>query len=160
MQFRTFALITAGLTLAACGGEKKPEAAAPAKAPAAAAAPAGNPAPITGQTKVVQMVGDASGANKFEPATITIKQGDGIRFDAISGGPHNVSIDGATLAADAKAALINNMPSQDMGELSSKLINNGENYIVSFANVPPGTYTISCTPHMANNMKMTVTVTK
>jgi plastocyanin len=160
MQFRTFALLSAGLTVAACGGGDKKAAAPPASTTPAAAAPAGNPAPITGGIKVVQMIGDATGMSKFEPATITIKEGDGIRFDAISGGPHNIAFDPATLSPEAKAALAANMPSQDLGELSGKLVNNGENYTISFANVPPGTYVASCTPHAANNMKMTITVTK
>jgi plastocyanin len=160
MQFRTFAVVAAGVTMVACGGgDKKPEAAPAGGAPPAAAAAAA-PAPITGTLHVVQMVGDATGMAKFDPPTISIKEGDGIRFDAISGGPHNISFDPATLSPEAKAALTANMPSQDLGELSGKLINNGESYTISFANVPPGTYTANCTPHMANNMKMTITVTK
>ena len=157
MQLRPFVVLAAGLALGACGGEKKTE--TPPANPAPAAAPAGNGAPITGATKIVQMVGDATGS-RFDPATITIKVGDGIRFDAISGGPHNVSFDAAALSPEAKAALVANMPSQDMGELSSKLIADKESYTISFANVPPGTYAINCTPHMALQMKMTVIVQK
>jgi len=157
MQFRPFVVLAAGLALGACGGEKKPE--TPPANPAPAAAPAGNPAPITGKTTVVNMVGDATGS-RFEPATVTLKAGDGIRFDAISGGPHNVSFDVASLSPEAKTALVANMPSQDMGELSSKLIADKESLTISFANVPPGTYTVNCTPHMALQMKMTVTVQK
>ena len=157
MQFRPFVVLAAGLALGACGGEKKPE--TPPANPAPAAAPAGNPAPITGKTTVVNMVGDATGS-RFEPATVTLKAGDGIRFDAISGGPHNVSFDVASLSPEAKTALVANMPSQDMGELSNKLIADKESLTISFANVPPGTYTVNCTPHMALQMKMTVTVQK
>jgi plastocyanin len=45
-----------------------------------------------------------------------------------------------------------------MGELQSKMLNNGESLTISFANVPPGTYDIVCTPHLAMNMKMKVIV--
>jgi len=159
MQLRKFAVLSAGIALVACGGgDKKPEA-APANAAPAAAAPASNGAPITGKTVPVSMVGDGNGY-RFEPNTVTIKPGDGIRFDAVSGGPHNVAIDATSLSPEAKTALVANMPSQDMGELSSKLLPDKESLTISFANVPPGTYSISCTPHMANQMKMTVVVQK
>ena len=36
------------------------------------------------------MIGDAKGY-RFEPADITIKQGDAIKFIMVSGGPHNVA---------------------------------------------------------------------
>lgn len=158
MQLRPFVVLAAGLALGACSGEGKKETPPPNPAPAAAA-PAGNAAPITGATKVVQMVGDATGS-RFDPQTVTIKPGDGIRFEAISGGPHNVAFETASLSPEAKTALVANMPSQDMGELSSKLIADKESYTISFANVPPGTYAITCTPHMALQMKMTVIVQK
>jgi plastocyanin len=104
------------------------------------------------------MVGDANGA-RFEPATLTIKAGDGIRFDVVSLPPHNVAFDPAKVPEPAKAVLKTNMPDQTMGELSGKLLNNiGESYTLSFANVPPGTYEIICTPHLAMGMKMNVTV--
>ena len=157
MQLRQFVVLAAGFALAACGGEKKPE--TPPANPAPAAAPTGTAAPITGATKVVQMVGDATGS-RFEPASITIKAGDGIRFEAMTGGPHNVAFDVTALSPEAKAALVANMPSQDMGELSSKLIADKESLTISFANVPPGTYAVNCTPHMALQMKMTVIVQK
>ena len=54
--------------------------------------------------------------------------------------------------------LIANMPNQDLGELSGKLLQTGESYTISFANVPPGTYEAICTPHLATGMKMKITV--
>src|SRR5438105_13845293 len=77
-------------------------------------------APITGTTKTVNMVGDAKGY-RFEPANITVKQGDGIKFVVLSGGPHNVAFDPATLPPDVKPQLDANMGSDKMGELSSAL---------------------------------------
>jgi plastocyanin len=156
MRFSKLA-VAAAVLIAACGekaAETTPE--TPATTPPAAAATAG--APITGTTVVVQMVGDANGA-RFEPASVTLKPGDGIRFDLVSLPPHNVAFDPAVVPEPAKAALKANMPDQELGELSSRLMNNiGESYTLSFANVPAGTYEILCTPHLAMGMKMKVTV--
>ncbi|WP_337170133.1 plastocyanin/azurin family copper-binding protein [Gemmatimonas aurantiaca] len=163
MRFLGFAVVTgAAIMLGACGGGDK--ATADSAASAAAAAPAAEApaapaaaAPITGTTHNVNMVGDEKGY-RFEPAEITIKAGDGITFHMVSGGPHNVAFDPATLPAAAKAALLANMPEQ-AGELSGKmLLNAGESYTISFAGVPAGTYDFNCTPHLAMNMKGKVTV--
>ena len=72
------------------------------------------PLPATGKTHEVKMTGDATGY-KFEPANITVKQGDAIKFIMVSGGPHNVAFQNVTDAA-AKAQLDANMPGQKMGE--------------------------------------------
>jgi len=115
-------------------------------------------AAITGTTKTVNMVGDAKGY-RFEPANITVKQGDGIKFVVVSGGPHNVAFDPATIPADVKSQLDANMGTDKMGELSSNMkMNPGESVTVSFANIKPGQYPFHCTPHLALGMKGTITV--
>jgi plastocyanin len=168
MRFLGFAVVTgAAVLLGACGGGDKAAttdtAAAPAEAPAAAPAaeaPAAAPgamAPITGTTHEVKMYGDAKGY-RFEPAELTIKAGDGIKFVFANGGPHNVAFDPATVPAAGKAQLDANMP-EKIGELSGKmLLAEGESYTISFAGVAPGTYDFNCTPHLAMNMKGKVTV--
>jgi plastocyanin len=76
----------------------------------------------------------------------------------VNGGPHNIAFDPATIPADSKDQLNANMP-QAMSELSSPmLMNPNEAYTISFANVKPGKYPFHCTPHLAMNMKGTVTV--
>ena len=165
MRFLGFAVVTgAAIVLGACGGGEKaatdtaaaPAAEAPAAAPAEAPA-AGAMAPITGTTHEVKMIGDATGY-KFEPADITIKAGDGIKFIMVSGGPHNVAFDPATLPAAAKTQLMANMPEQ-AGELSGKMmLNANEEYTISFGGVPAGEYAYYCTPHLAMNMKGVITV--
>ena len=46
-----------------------------------------------------------------------------------------------------------------MGQLIGPLLMNaGETYTVSFAGVPAGTYKYFCTPHLAMNMRGTITV--
>ena len=184
MRFHGIALLASATILGACGGEKQPaadssaaatNAATPAATPAtdsasaaagAAAAPAtsapaagaATAAPATGTTHEVKMIGDATGY-KFDPATITVKQGDAIKFVMVSGGPHNVAFQNVTDAA-AKAQLDANMQGAKMGELSSPmLMQPNEAYTVSFANVPAGKYDFICTPHAAMNMKGAITVT-
>lgn len=167
MRFLGLAVVTgAAIVLGACGGGDKaksdtaaaaaPAAAAPAPAAAAPAA-AGAMAPITGTTVEVKMIGDGTGY-KFEPADITIKAGDGVKFVMVSGGPHNVAFDPAAVPAAVKAQLSANMPEQ-IGELSGKmLLTAGESYTISFAGIAPGTYDFHCTPHLAMNMKGKITV--
>ena len=159
MRFLGFAVVTgAAIVLGACGGGDKT--AADSAAPAvdtAAAAPAAAPTagamnPITGTTHEVKMIGDGQGY-RFDPAEITAKAGDGIKFVFVSGGPHNVSFDPATVPAPFKAIMMGNMPEQ-AGELSGKmLLNAGDSYTISLGGVAPGTYDFNCTPHLAMNMK-------
>ena len=142
--FGTVVAVGAAIAMSACGGEN----AAPA---------AGAMAPITGTTHEVKMVGDGTGY-RFEPADITVKAGDGIKFVFVSGGPHNVAFDAATIAPAAKTVLAANMPEQQ-GELAGKMmLAAGESYTVSFAGMPAGTYDYYCTPHLAMGMKGKVTV--
>jgi plastocyanin len=152
MRFLGFAVVTgAAILLGACGGGDK------AATDTAAAPAAGAMAPITGTTHTVNMVGDGQGY-RFEPAEIAIAAGDGIKFVMVSGGPHNVAFDPATLSPEAKTALMANMPEQ-AGELSGKMmLNANEEYTISFAGVPAGTYDFHCTPHLAMNMKGKITI--
>lgn len=173
MRFHGLALAASAIFLGACAGGDKGNAAdtvgvgvdTSAVAPAAPAAPTaatpatgGTMAPITGKTHEVKMVGDAKGY-RFEPAEITVKAGDGIKFTTVSGGPHNVAFDPATIPADSKAQLDANMGPDKMGELSSALkMNAGESVTISFGNIKPGAYPFHCTPHLAMGMKGVVTV--
>ena len=167
MRFLGFAMtVGAAIVMSACGGGDNANADAGATGMGAttAAAPAAQPAtttgamaPVTGTMHEVKMIGDASGF-KFDPAEITIKQGDGIKWVFVNGGPHNVAFDAATIPAAAKPALMANMPEQ-MGELMGKmLLAEGETYTISFAGVPAGTYDYNCTPHLAMNMRGKITV--
>jgi plastocyanin len=171
MRFYGFAVAVGAIALGACaGGESKPADTTHVAVDTAAASTttttgtstttsgAGTMAPITGKTHEVKMVGDAKGY-RFEPANITVKQGDGIKFVVVSGGPHNVAFDPATIPADVKAQLDANMGTDKMGELSSNMkMNPGESVTVSFGNIKPGQYPYHCVPHLALNMKGVITV--
>jgi len=169
MRFYGLALFAGAAVLGACGGggEKAADttkAAPPAGAPpAAAAAPGAAPTSTvpkvaaTGKTVDIKMIGDDKGY-RFDPADVTIKSGDALRFINVTGGPHNIAFDPETMPADAKAQLDANMDNK-MADLSSPmLMNPNENYVISFGGVKPGKYTFHCTPHLAMNMKGSVTV--
>ena len=153
--------------ITACGGgEKKADtsaAAAPPAAGATSAAPgagaaAGAAMAATGATHEVKMVMDAQGQYKFDPANITVKRGDAIKFTTVSGQPHNVSFWPDSIPANAATQLGANMQNTT-APLTGPLLNNpGESYIVSFAGVPAGVYKMYCTPHLALGMKGAVTV--
>lgn len=166
MRFNVVALAASVTFLMACGGGEKPadtSAAAPtpsvtdtAAAPATGGPAGGAAAAITGKTVEVRMVGDAQGY-RFEPANVTIKAGDAVKWVMVSGAPHNVAF--TDVPADAKAQLVANMPNQESGELSSRMfMNANESLTMSFGKVKPGTYNYNCTPHLAMGMKGTVTV--
>ncbi len=174
MRFYGIALLAGAAALGACGGETKsatdtaaanaaatstatpaiatatPSTATPAAGAVATAAP-------TGATHEVKMIGDATGY-KFDPANITIKSGDQIKWVMVSGGPHNVAFQNVTDPA-VSAQLDANMSGQKMGPLSGPMVMQpNETYTVSFAKIPAGKYDYICTPHAAMNMKGTVTV--
>jgi plastocyanin len=161
-------LLTSAVLLGACGGGgDNANAGATSGATGAVATttpPGGQPAGAaggaqqpTGQTHTVRMVGDAQGY-RFEPANITIKQGDAVKWLMVSGGPHNVAFDPNGIPAGAQTQLSANMANQQ-GPLSSPMMMNAnEEYTVSFAGVPAGAYNYVCTPHLAMNMKGVVTV--
>lgn len=167
MRFLGVALVSGSVILGACSGGAKQDAAPGAATTPAAAAPAAAPAaagtalPITGKTWEVKMVGEGN-SYRFEPADLTIKVGDGIKFTVVSTPPHNVAFDAAQPAlqdAAVKAQLDANMGPGKIGELSSQLLLNvGDAVTISFAGIKPGKYAFNCTPHLAMNMKGTVTV--
>jgi len=164
MRFYGLAVLAGAALLGACGGgEKKADTAAVTPAPTATT-PAATPAAgavakvaATGANHDIKMVGDDKGY-RFEPAELTIKSGDAVTFTMVSGGPHNVAFDPATTPADSKAQLDANMDNK-LSELSSPmLMNPNEKYTISFGGVKPGVYPFHCTPHLAMNMKGTITV--
>jgi plastocyanin len=170
MRFKALALVASAFALVACGGgennadtstattDTAGAMAAPAGGATAGGAAAGTAAqaPITGTTHEVKMIGDDKGY-RFEPADITVKAGDGIKFTMVSGGPHNVAFDQAALGA-AATQIASNMPNTSAPLMGPYLTNPNEAYTISFANVPAGKYEYVCTPHIAMGMKGTITV--
>jgi len=169
MRFNGLVLVAAIAAVGACGGGDKAAtdtssvAAQPAAGsttgaattPAGAGTATGAMSPVTGTWHEVKMLGDDKGY-RFEPTDLTIKSGDGVRWTMVSGGPHNVAFQ--NVSAAARGALAANMPNQISDLSSPMLLNANEKYEVSFAKVPAGKYEYICTPHIATNMRGSVTV--
>ena len=160
---RMAALIGLAAIVSACGsadqqdaGTTQDTAAVAVNTPAAAPGTA-TAAPITGTTHEVRMVGDASGY-RYEPANLTIKAGDGVRFINVNGFPHDITFDPNAIPAAGRAQLTANMPDQ-RAELTSQLfVQPNDTYTISFANAAPGNYPFICTPHSAMGMRGSITV--
>jgi len=152
MRLRALGVLVA-LGALACGGEKKPDqtqSQTPAAQPAAAQ-PAG---PVV----EVKMTGNGSTQAAYVPNTLTIAPGTTVRFINVSGGPHNVAFYGDSIPSGAAAALNAGMANR-MDNLSGPFLTTAnENYDVSFAGAPTGTYKGYCLPHVALGMKLTITV--
>jgi plastocyanin len=173
MRFKGALISLGAIALGACaGGDKNPAdttavkvdttaATSAATTPATTTAATGTLAPITGTTHEIKMIGDAKGF-RFEPAALTIKAGDGVKFKNMGGGPHNVAFDAATVPADVKAQLNANFGADKdpQNDLMSKLtaVTAGDAITVSFAGIKPGTYNIFCMPHKMMGMTAKITV--
>lgn len=162
---RFYALTAASiLILGACAGGDNAGSTTDTAAPAATTTPpagggaqATTGAPITGTTHEVRMLLDGQ-TYKFDPANLTIKQGDGVRWIMVSGGPHNVAFDPAKVPDDVESVLTANMPNQQMPLSSPYMTQPNETYTISFAGVKPGTYDYVCTPHVMMGMTGKITV--
>ena len=162
---RFYALTAASiLVLGACaGGDTANEGTTDTAAPAATTTPPAGGGqtttgtPITGTTHEVRMVLDGQ-TYKFDPANLTIKQGDGVKWLMVSGGPHNVAFDPAKIPDDVESVLTANMPNQMMPLSSPYMTQPTESYTISFAGVKPGTYDYVCTPHVMMGMTGKITV--
>lgn len=95
----------------------------------------------------VRMIVDGT-VSKFDPATLTIRPGDQVRFVNVSGGPHNVSFDPATLPAGMQPVLEKAMADQIQPLWGKLVAGANEAYTISFAGAKPGRYPFFCVPHM------------
>ena len=146
----------AGLAvIAAACGKKGGEPAADTTA--MAPTPSETPAATMGTAHDVNMVLDGS-TYKFEPATLTIKAGDVVRFHDVSGGPHNVSFFADSIPAGAAAVLDAAMLDRTATLSGPLLVEPNAVYSISFAGAPAGAYGFYCLPHTAMGMKGTLTV--
>jgi plastocyanin len=107
--------------------------------------------PASAETYTIKMGTDA-GMLKFEPAKLTIKPGDTVKFVNNKLAPHNAVFDDKGVPSGDKALA---------KELShTKLLNSpGESYETTFpSDTPPGTYTYYCQPHRGAGMVGKITV--
>jgi plastocyanin len=148
-----FTLLTTVVALGAlaCGGDKQASQTPPAGQPAATPA-------ATGPVVEVKMTGNGTNVAAFEPKALTIAPGTIVRFINVSGGMHNVAFWGDSIPAGAAATLTAGMPNTIDNLSGPFLMNPNDNYEVSFANAPKGTYKGYCVPHVALGMKIAITV--
>lgn len=115
-------------------------------------------APVAPVVHEVKMIGSTQGTARFEPAELQVKRGDRIRFVVVSGGPHNVAFDPATVPDAAEARLAAGMPATISPLAGPLLTAPGESYTISTAGLPAGVYPFFCMPHVTMGMKGTLTV--
>ncbi|MES3035975.1 MAG: plastocyanin/azurin family copper-binding protein [Gemmatimonadota bacterium] len=131
--------------------------AAPARAPVLrAAGPTARP--VRGAVHVVRMLLDNEGF-RFEPAYVTVAEGDGVEFRMISGVPHNVAFDEAFIPRGSRAQLVSNLAAIGARDLAAPVVTTIDStYVVSTAGLPTGDYLFYCAPHRSLNMHGVITV--
>ncbi len=155
MPFTRFiAGATVALALAAVGckgGSSSSAAAADSSSTSAAASTTASTQPTlgdavapTGTVHEVKMVADPKTGGRFDPNTLTVKQGDVIKFTLVSGA-HNVHFPAE------KNAGVKTPNASDILQLP------GQTYEI-LVGAKPGTYSFQCDPHAALGMTGTVTV--
>jgi plastocyanin len=152
-------VVTAALATMACSGGRRSEgdAATPA---AAQPQPAGAPSSATGAVHEVRMLETPDGRFVFEPATLSIRVGDVVRWVNVSGAMHNVAFYANQVPDGAKLLLDAAMPDR-LAELTGPLLERpGQTYEISFADMPAGVYGYYCTPHEMLGMKAQLTVVR
>jgi plastocyanin len=94
----------------------------------------------------------------FVPADFTIKSGDIVEFENISGFPHDIVFDKDHIPAGAREVL-NKAMARRQGDLMGPFMTQAhEKYSVDFAGAPKGKYGYYCLPHRALGMVGTITV--
>jgi len=159
---KSAALAAIALAFLACGRGEQP--AARSKSGAATHAGAGastgatsEPESITGKTWDVRMIA-AGDSYRFAPASVTINQGDAVRWTLVAGPGHNVTFWPDSIPPGASGTLQRNMLRTTAALASPLLVNPGQTYLVSFGVLPAGTYHYYCAPHVAFGMIGTIIV--
>ena len=116
------------------------------------------PAPRVG-LHVVQMTSRGAGP-RFEPAEISLRAGDTIRFINRRGGPHNVQFFIDSVAAGARSLLDSAIGETRIGPLAVRLLWDAEeSYTLVVPDLEPGRYPFVCAPHFTAGMTGALIVT-
>jgi plastocyanin len=85
---------------------------------------------------------DRTKREEIEPAQVTVRTGDLVRFIASDGGAHAIAFDGELLEPNAREFL------ERTGQMRSPpFVASGARWVVSFKDAPPGKYTYRCPTH-------------
>ncbi len=122
-----------------------------------AAGCSGADAAPAGQTHEVRMILEG-GSARFEPASLTIRAGDSVRFVNVAGGPHNVTFDPATVPDRVEPVLSAAMPGQIQPLAGPLVVEPNGTYTISFAGIEPGRYDYFCLPHRGMGMTGAIVV--
>lgn len=102
-------------------------------------------APAAAETYTVKM-GSDNGQLLFDPASITVKAGDTVKWEMNKLGPHNAVFEAAGIPG-GNAALATKLSK------SKLMFNAGESYETTIpADAPAGTYSYFCQPHRGAGM--------
>ena len=110
--------------------------------------------PTTHQVRMLQQGAKYS----FVPADFTIKVGDVVEFENVSGGPHNVAFDKDHIPAGARDVLNQAMLRRQSDLMGPFLTQPHEKYSITFTGAPKGKYNYFCLPHRALGMVGVITV--
>ena len=101
---------------------------------------------------VVQMTSRGAGP-RFEPAEISLRAGDTIRFINFRGGPHNVQFFTDSIAAGARFLIDSAIGDTRIGPLAARLLWDAEeSYTLVVPALEPGRYPFVCAPHYTAGM--------
>ena len=98
------------------------------------------------------------GRYRFLPASLTIKQGDTVRWVAYDSPPHNVAFFHDRIPANSAAALQGIMPGAREELAAPFMLDEGDSYEIQFTNVPPGQYSYRCQRHAVQDMSGTIVI--
>lgn len=145
------------LCTVSCGGGSNGRSSAP---PVSDAAPPPAAAGARGTLHEVLMLVNPDGQFVYQPATLSIRVGDRVRWVNASGGPHNVAFYRNGVPRGAEGFLNATMTGR-MGDLTGALLfEPNAVYEISFDGAPTGTYEYFCTPHEMLGMKARLTVSR
>lgn len=128
------------LFVLACGGDEPI-----VQGGAAAAGRSAATIPVTETTGVVhevRMMGTVELGFRFEPADLTVRVGDTIRWINRSGFPHNVAFDADSIPRGAETVINAVMPADGkLGPMIGGILREaGQTFEMDFVNVPLGRY--------------------
>lgn len=103
-----------------------------------------SPSSASAETYTVRMGAD-NGMLVFEPAKLTIKSGDTVKWEINKVPPHNVVFDDKNVPSQDKA-LAKKLSHQNL------MMSPGESIETTFTDTPAGEYTYFCAPHRSAGM--------